>query len=295
MTVEQVNGAQTQAPKKNYTTAALATAGLGAVGATGGYFLGGSRPTLEEIFKQKPDAFTASEVTAADSEAATKLAAAQTEYKAAGAAEKAELRTAAEALRDEIKNATPDNLADLNQKVTDAKTAYNAKEIEVTLADGSKVKKKATDIAKDLKDAKAKLAAATDDAAKEAAKKELDAARANVKTFREQAKKEIGDLGTAQKNLHNAKKAKFDELAKVDGSNEKKLVDAVAEKSNNFKNAMKTKMDEILGRDEIKQAFEKVKKAFPKEGKGKAALIYGGIAAAVGLVVGIFFAGKKEA
>ena len=73
MSVDAINGAnaQQQPQKHSALPGAIASGvGLGVVGAGAGYFLGGTRPTLEQVFEQTPDTFTKKEVTEKDAEAA---------------------------------------------------------------------------------------------------------------------------------------------------------------------------------------------------------------------------------
>ena len=133
--------------------------------------------------------------------------------------------------------------------------------------------------------AKEALRNATDDtkAAKEA---DVKAAYDKVKAFNEGAKEEMKTLNDAKKALRNAQKTAFEEAAKVADSDVARKVAAAAEEKTKFVNAKSAKLTETLAKDEIKQAFEKIKDAIPKEGKTKMAMIAGGIAAAVGLVAG---------
>lgn len=294
MSVNAINGvdAQQQPQKHSALPSAIAGGvGLGAVGAAGGWFLGGKKPTLEELFTQKPDTFTKKEITEKDAEAAKKLEDAVTEYKNAGATEKTNLRTANGAVTTAINGQTPDKQAELQKAIDDAKDAFNKKEVEI---EGKKFK--ASDIAKDLKDAHAEVEAAKngDDATKTAAKTKLETAQSNAKKFNEEVKTEAKAVADAKKKLTEAKKANFDKAAEVADSAEKKLLDAATEAKNKLTEAKSNKLKEITGRDEIKTAFGKIEGALKKEGKGKMAAIAGSIAAAVGLIGGYMLGGNHS-
>ena len=114
----------------------------------------------------------------------------------------------------------------------------------------------------------------------------LEKAEKKVQAFKEGTKDERKAFAEAKKDLATAKRTKFDNAAKVADSAEKKLVDAAEDASKKLTEAVNNKRTEILAKDEIKQAFEKIKDALPKEGKGKMAMIAGGIAATVGLIGG---------
>ena len=277
MSVDAVNGvnAQQQPQKSSALPSAIA-----------GHYFGGKKPTLEELFTQKPDTFDKAE----DKEAVKKLQDAITEYKNAGATEKATLRKANNGLNTQINATTVDKQTELQKAIDDAKDALSKKEVKI----GDKSYKSA-DIAKELNDAHAAVEAAKngDDAAKAAATKQLNDARAHAKEFNEGVKSEAKAVTTAKKALVDAKKAKFEEAAKADGA-EKTLKTAAEDAKKAFGEAKSKKLTEIIGRDEIKQAYEKIKGALPKEGKGKMAAIAGGIAAAVGLIGGYLMGGSHN-
>ena len=265
MSVDAINGANAQQQPQTHSALPGAVAGgvgLGAVGALGGYFLGGKRPSLEEVFKQDPDTFKSEAVTKKDAEAAKKLQDAVEECRNAGDAEaKAWLKA-----QHEVGEAIVGQNVEKKVKIGD--TEYTP----------AKVKE-------EFKKAKEALRNATDDtkAAKEA---DVKAAYDKVKAFNEGAKEEMKTLNDAKKALRNAQKTAFEEAAKVADSEAAKKATAATEARTKFTNAKSAKLTETLAKDEIKQAFEKIKDAIPKEGKTKMAMIAGGIAAAVGLVAG---------
>lgn len=284
MSVDAIGAQNAQERRSNPIGSAIAGGvGLGAVAATVGYVAGNKRPDLEKVFTQEPDSFKSEAVKGKDAEAAKKLQDAVTEYKNAGASELGTLRKSNRALTSAIEAQTLDNQAELEETLNKAKDAFDKKEVEI---DGTKYKK--SDIAKKIKEAQAKVKAAEsgDEAAKTAAKKELDEARKAAKAFNKGAEKEATAVRDAQKAIRTAKKTKFDTAAKVAGSTEHGLVEAAVNADKEFKAVKTTKLSEILGRDEIKQAFEKIKEGIPKKGGLKWAGIAGGIAAAVGLIAG---------
>ncbi len=284
MSVDAVGAQNAQERRSNPIGSAIAGGvGLGAVAAAVGYVAGNKRPDLEKVFTQEPDSFKSEAVKGKDAEAAKKLQDAVTEYKNAGASERNTLRSSNRALTSAINAQTLDNQKELEETLNKAKDAYNKKEVEV---DGTKYKR--SDIAKKLNEAQAKVKAAEsgDEAAKTAAKKELDEARKAAEAFHKGTKDEATAVRDAQKAISTAKKTKFDTAAKVAGSTEHGLVEAAVNADKGFKAVKSTKLSEILGRDEIKQAFEKIKEGIPKKGGLKWAGIAGGIAAAVGLIAG---------
>lgn len=60
------------------------------------------------------------------------------------------------------------------------------------------------------------------------------------------------------------------------------------------KDAKANKIADLAKNENITKAFDKIKKIFPKEGKWKAAGIWGSIAAGAGLLLGLFMAGSKK-
>lgn len=296
MSVNAVNAADVQQPKKNNSGAAIGTGvGLGAVGAGAGYFLGGKTPSLEEVFSQEPDTFKASMDKAAekDSAAAETL---RKEMEAIG--ENADVKakqTAADAKANEVKTAIEgrtdyENKATLDQAVTDKKTALDTKEVEVAKADGTEGTRK-------IKYAEAKteleaaenevknLAADAAEDVKTAAKNKLETAKNNLAQFDTEA----NALKEAENAVFDAKKVKFeaDEATKA-------LREEAAKAADELTNARKGIIDKLKDKNTVTEAFGKIKKSLT-EGKGKAMAIYGGIALAVGLLAGAMLGGKKEA
>ena len=283
MSVDAINGANAQQQPQTHSALPGAVAGgvgLGAVGALGGYFLGGKRPSLEEVFKQDPDTFKSEAVTKKDAEAANKLQAAVEECRNAGDAEAKAWLKAQHEVGEAIVGQNVEKKAELEDTINNAQQKLNEKKVKIgdTEYNHAKVKE-------EFKNAKEALKNATDEtkAAKEA---ELKAAVEKIKAFDEGAKDEIKSLNNAKKALRNAQRTAFEEAAKVADSEAAKKATAATDARTKFTNAKSAKLTETLAKDEIKQAFEKIKDAIPKEGKTKMAMIAGGIAAAVGLVAG---------
>ena len=283
MSVDAINGANAQQQPQKHSALPGAIAGgvgLGAAGALGGYFLGGKRPTLEQVFKQDPDTFKSEAVTKKDAEAAKTLQDAVEECRNAGDAEAKTWLNAQHEVGEAIVGQNVEKKAELEDTINKAQQKLNEKKVKIGDTEYTHAKVK-----EEFKKAKEALRNATDDtkAAKEA---DVKAAYDKVKAFNEGAKEEMKTLNDAKKALRNAQKTAFEEAAKVADSEAAKKATAATEARTKFTNAKSAKLTETLAKDEIKQAFEKIKDAIPKEGKGKMAMIAGGIAAAVGLVAG---------
>lgn len=270
MSVDAINAAEPQQRKHN-TGAAIGTGVvLGAAGAGAGYWLGGSRPNLEKVFEMTPDTFeTATKDAEGEAQTAAKtIKKGIKELNGKTYEPKAEAKNAFEA---EVKKQT---LADDHEAMTaqkSAKETYETKLLEKInegKKEGNKLEKLSDATKKELKDAKEVLK--DSEAFKTLEKADADVKAAQVKAFREAAQGEgKEDLAKIVKNYDDA----------VSKAAEKKAA----------------KITELAGKDEMKSAFDKIKKMFPKEGKGKAAAIYGGIAAAVGLIAGYLLSGSKSA
>ncbi len=295
MSVNAINAAEPQ-HKKHSAGAAFGTGlTLGAAGALAGHKWGGKTPSLEEVFAQDADTFEASmqKAEGKDPEAAKAL---RDEMKAIDEdndikAKKAAADTKANEVKTAIEGRTDyENKAELGNAVTEKKAALNNKEVEVANADGSEGTRKIkySDANKEVNDAEEALKKLTNDAtdeARTAAQTKLDAAKANLAKFDEEAKA----LDEAKQAVLDAKKAKFeaDDATKALREDASKAADELA-------NARKGIIDKLKDKNTVTEAFGKIRKTLT-EGKGKAAAIYGGIAAAVGLLAGYIFSGKKEA
>lgn len=301
MSVDAINAAEPQ--RKSPVGAAIGTGVvLGAAGAGTGYLMS-KRPDLEKVFAMPADKFEAATKDAKDEvkTAADTIAEGRNEYAKAGETERATLGSKimkrAEFINNEEK-VKPDNLDALKNKVAEEKGKLDAKKVKVDDADKSyqeltnEVKTKRAEW---IKAKKALAGAAEGDAKTEAqtklndAKKALDKAIENRKTF----KAEVGNYIKAERDLSKARIEKFNSI-KGEGE-AKALSDALTEASNKFQEVKKTKMTELVGKQEYKDAFAKIQKLFSREHVGKNMGIYGGIAAAVGLIAGYLMGGKKEA
>lgn len=301
MSVNAINAADApQQKKSNAGSAVAAGVGLGAAGGVAGYFIGNKRPDLEKVFTQSPDTFTSEAVKSADAASAKVLEDAVNEYKAAG--DEAAVTTAAKNRGASIIGQNPDNITELDDAVRTAETSLSNKIVKIENADckladiQSELKTKAdahTQAKKAVKDAGANATDAQRQAVTDA-KAELDKVIAKRKAFLEGAKTEVDALRTARKNRFDAQLAKFNAQAAVEGSAEKTIVTELEKAKTNLTNARNTKKTEILGRDAVKEAFEKIKSAIPKEGGKKMAMYIGIPAAVVGVLAGLM-SGKKEA
>lgn len=97
--------------------------------------------------------------------------------------------------------------------------------------------------------------------------------------------------------MSDALDKKFIEKVGDEKSVEKALSDKLIKATDDFDEVKANKLKELLGKKEVTEAFEKIKKAIPKEGGARMALIVGGIAAAVGAIGGLILGGstKKQA
>lgn len=298
MSVNAINAAEVQQPKKNNSSAAIgAGVALGAAGATAGYFHKAT-PELEKVFEQEPDTFngTYEKLKAKDVTAAGTI---QTEYNALQTAIKPQtdaLTAAEDAMKAHINGITDyDNKATLEQAVTEKKNALNAKEVEVPKADGTEGTRniKYTDARSEFDAAKNgvnNLAADAAEDVKTAAKNKLEAAKANLAKFDAEA----NAVEEAEKAVFDAKKVKFDAAAAAESSTEANLKKAVSEATDKLRTAKEEAIGKLKDKTNLKEAYQNVKKALA-EVKWSRVGIYGGIAAAVGLLAGAMLGGKKEA
>ena len=283
MSVDAINGANAQQQPQTHSALPGAVAGgvgLGAVGALGGYFLGGKRPSLEEVFKQDPDTFKSEAVTKKDAEAAKKLQDAVEECRNAGDAEAKTWLNAQHEVGEAIVGQNVEKKVELENTINEAQQRLNEKKVKIGDTEYTRA-----EVKEEFKNAKEAFKNATEET-KADKKAELEAAVEKIKAFNKGAKDDIDSLNNAKKALRNAQKTAFEEAAKVADSEAAKKATAATEARTKFTNAKSAKLTETLAKDEIKQAFEKIKDAIPKEGKTKMAMIAGGIAAAVGLVAG---------
>lgn len=282
MSVDAIGAQNAQERRSNPIGSAIAGGvGLGAVAATVGYVAGNKRPDLEKVFTQEPDSFKSEAVKGKDAEAAKKLQDAVTEYKEAGDNEAKKWLSAQHEVGEAIVKTSVDNKANLDNAITEAQAKLDTKKVKIGEKEYTR-----SELKQAFKEAKAAVNIAADDKAKADAKQQLETARKNLNTFSAEAKDEINALNDAKKALRTAQNEAFKKAAEVADSEAMKKVTAANNARSAYANAKSTKLSEILGRDEIKQAFEKIKEGIPKKGGLKWAGIAGGIAAAVGLIAG---------
>lgn len=270
MSVDAINAAEPQQRKHN-TGAAIGTGVvLGAAGAGAGYYLGGSRPNLEKVFEMTPDTF----------ETATKDA-------------EGEAKTAADSIGKEVKALNGNAYKATGKAVKD----FEAKVKDQTLADDHE----AMTAQKSAKETyETKLLEKINEGKEEGEKLEkLPAKNSNDYKAAEKALKDSEAFNTLEKANADVKAAQvkaFREAAQAEGKEDlAKIVKDYDDAVSKAAEKKAAKITELAGKDEMKSAFDKIKKMFPKEGKGKAAAIYGGIAAAVGLIAGYLLSGGKSA
>ena len=281
MSVDAIGAQNAQERRSNPIGSAIAGGvGLGAVAATVGYVAGNKRPDLEKVFTQEPDSFKSEAVKGKDAEAAKKLQDAVTEYKNAGDNEAKKWLSAQHEVGEAIVNTSVDN-KDLGKAITEAQAKLDTKKVKIGEKEYTR-----SELKQAFKEAKAEVINAADDSAKASAKQKLKTAADNIATFNKEAKGEINALNDAKKALRTAQNEAFKKAAEVADSEAMRKVKAANEARSAYANVKTTKLSEILGRDEIKQAFEKIKEGIPKKGGLKWAGIAGGIAAAVGLIAG---------
>ncbi len=295
MSVNAVNAAEPQKKSNPMGTAIGAGVVTGAAGAGAGYYWGGKTPSLEEVFAQTPDEFTSTKeaIKGKDEADVKKVEDAHADIQSKVATEQ-ELKNKAQAEVDRLTNEIKDyaEKETLDKNVEDAKKALNDKKVTAKI-DEKDVENYTYDQAKQAKaDKQAAFDAITEEGeAKTKAQKALTEAEENLKLF----DGEKTALDDAEKAVKDAKAAKFEELvnaAKDDKDPYKAAKNALTEAEGKLKTAKDTAIGNLA--DDVKAAFNKVKGALT-EGKGKAAMWWGLGAAAVGLVLGYIFGGKKEA
>ncbi len=256
MAVEAVNGVDQQQRTQHSVGAAIGTGVVGGgLGYLGGYLATNKRPDLDKVFAMPNDKF----------EAATKDA-------------EGEVKTAA------------DTIADARKQVAkvknDARTAYSqAITIEPLAADAEAVttfnaKKDAylNKILEKINEGKEESAKVTD--IKNATKADVAKAKRALKDSTEATEYREAKVAL--------RKAKTTSLRSSEDATTKSIVegfDKAGEKATE-------KMNELKGKEEIKQAFEKIQSLFKKEHSAKTAWIAAAAAAAVGLIAGYMLSGK---
>ncbi len=294
MSVNAINAADPQQKQGSPINAAIGTGvGLGLAGAAGGYFLGGQRPDLEKVFSMPADKFESVTKDLKDEEktAADKIAAGRKELEDAVKPKIDEFKSKTSERASKIAGITPEK-AELVTNATNAKNDLDAIKVSIDGKD-----KSLKDVRDAVKTKRAAVKAATTEEAKKTAKDELKKALDEYKEFAkdEKASAAIKKYANAERELNTARVTKYQAEVAKDGTAEKALNEAIAKIRNEYKEAFNTKMNALKDNKEYQDAFGKIKKLFPKEGKGKAALIYGGIAAAVGLIAGYILGNNKQA
>jgi F0F1-type ATP synthase membrane subunit c/vacuolar-type H+-ATPase subunit K len=291
MTIDAVNQQDVQRKRVSPLGAGLA---VGAVGAGAGYLWGGGKyvPSLEEVFAQDPDTFTRTMKKAlnagADEKEVFKLL--KDINNVTFEKNKKEFlahKHARETLTERIKSITDfDNAEQLNKNLQEAETALNNKRVTAKI-NGNEVKDYSFKQAhKAAEDAAFKFTQALDTKAIEESQAALNEAHENLKLF----KNESESVFNAKNAIYEAQTKKFSELAKVEGSAEQKLAKELAEAESKFTEAQKKVVGE-LG-DETKNAFKNIQKSLKEIKWGKVGL-WGGIAAAVGIVSALIINRKK--
>lgn len=303
MSVNAINAADQQPQRKSSPMVPAVGAGVvtGLAGAGAGYLWGGGKhvPTLEEVFAQKPDEFTATMKTATDAgkEAADvdKVKTAYNDVSAKVATEQSAYDTAKSEVDKEINRMTDADgetaIKDANDKVTNRKAKevdvreFNEKGEVIKDAAGNETKKKVHVL--EMKQEIEGLEKDIKDPAKEAQKANNEA---KLNALKNEYKAELEALEAEEKALKDLKVAKFEELAKNDGT-QKTLKANLTTAEETLNNARKTAIGNVA--EEAKTAFGNIKGALKEIKWGKIGM-WGGIAAAVGLVAGYILGGSKN-
>ena len=256
-TAEPVNAGQKKS--KNVGLIAGTTAGLGLAGAGGGLLWGGTKLTPEQILALSNDTF---EARTKDLEGDNKAAADKVKKEIEKLNGDSNLQVDQQAktkFEEAIDQVNFDD--DIPQEIKDEKSAQTAYD--------NKVKEKAAE----LKTQTPNLS--NDDATRQAeeALMESDEAKA-LKAAKEKARP-----------VREAKLRTIEDKRSIVEAYDKAVKDAAESKTN--------KINELVNNDEIKTALGKIKKFF-REGQSKAAWLYGGIAAAAGLIIGMVISSNNK-
>lgn len=304
MSVNAINAVEPQQKQSSPMGTALAAGAVtGLAGAGAGYLWGGGKhtPSLEEVFAQIPDEFTATMKKATDAGKEAKdvdaVKAGQQAYENAIKDAKNKLEIAQNDYDSHV-NSIPD---DVNDEVKNAKSDFDAKkgakrevqtynekgEIEKNGDDVVKKELKASEMDATVKKIEKTIEAQTDDAKKTELKN-------NLAKVKEEYKAELEAMENAEKKLYEVKEKVM--LATADAKDETKpigkAVRELSTKKNELNTAKETAKKAIT--EETKNAFNNIKGALKEIKWGKLG-IYGGIAAAVGLVAGYIMGNSKQA
>ena len=303
MSVDAINAANPQQTQNSSMGTAIAAGlGTGALGAAAGYQWGGGKytPSLEEVFAQKPDVFETTMQKAKDAgKEDAKINDVKTAYNNVAAkvtAEQSAYDTAKINLDAEIAR-MPDAdgetaIKDANEKVTNRKAkevdvkTFNEKGEVIKDASGKEVTKKIHVL--EMKQEIEGLEKDIKDPTKEAQKANNEA---KLNALKNEYKAELEALEAEEKALKDLKVAKFDKLAENDGT-QKTLKTTLTNAETELNTARKTAIEALD--DNAKNAFKEIKGALKEIKWGKIGM-WGGIAAAVGLVAGYILGGSKEA
>lgn len=267
-TAEPVNAGQKKSNNVNVGLIAGTTAGLGLAGAGGGLLWGGTKLTPEQILALSNDTF---EARTKDLEGENKTAAdrVKTEIDKLNGDDyqvSAETKTKFEEAVDKF---DLDANAPEQTAFDDAKTKYEKKLLE-KINEG----KPETEQFKELN------AEGLTDEMKKTAKDAL------------KDTPEAQEFNTAKENLRKAKETAYRAKAETNETI-KQVVNAYDNAVKEAAEAKTKKIGELVNQDEIKTALGKIKKFF-REGQSKAAWLYGGIAAAAGLIIGMVISSNNK-
>lgn len=267
-TAEPVNAGQKKSNNVNVGLIAGTTAGLGLAGAGGGLLWGGTKLTPEQILALSNDTF----------EARTKDL-------------EGENKTAADRVKTEIDKLN----GDAYQVSGEAKTNFENAVKELNL-DANAPEQIAFNDAQKKYDGK--LLEKINEGKEEAARfstLDADGITDDMKKAAEDALKdtpEAQELNTAKESLRKAKETAYRAKAQTDDKI-KAIVNAYDKAVEKAAEDKTKKIGELVNQDEIKTALGKIKKFF-REGQSKAAWLYGGIAAAAGLIIGMVISSNNK-
>ena len=268
MSIAAVNKSGVETSKKrNSATIAIPTIGLGAVGAGTGYLAGGKGPKLEDIFAMEPDKFESYVRNVND-----------------------DLENNVDEIRESIKDLHEDG----SEYVVDKgkQKAYDA-EVEKQILPQDSQEETNYKQAKENYDKK--LLEKLNEGKEESSKfKTLDEADDAAKNAAKQAISESNEAKALTTAENNIRAVKEDLLRKSTDAQAKNIVVEFDNAVEAAKNKKAAKIAEFIGDENVKSAFEKIKKLFPKEGKGKTAAIWGAFGASLGLIAGLVINGTRK-
>lgn len=256
-TAEPVNAGQKKS--NNVGLIAGTTAGLGLAGAGGGLLWGGTKLTPEQILALSTDTF---EARTKDLEGDTK--------------------TAADKVKTEIEKLNGDSNLQVDEKV---KKEFEQAIDQVNFDN---------DMPQEIKDEKSAQTAYDNKVKEKAAELKTQTPTLSEEDATRQAKEALMEsdeakaLKAAKEKARPVREAKLRTL-----QDEKGIVEAYDNAVKKAAEAKTNKINELVNQDEIKTALGKIKKFF-REGQNKAAWLYGGIAAAAGLIIGMVISSNNK-